>query len=62
MKRKKKQLNATMLMLKAAKKQSREEEIKNHGKPVNYLKISKSKKIYNRKKNKAETDEALPYL
>lgn len=36
-------------LVKAAKKHSREEEIKLYGKPVNHLKVVKSKKIYDRK-------------
>ena len=47
--------------VKAARKQSREEEIQIHGKSINYRKIMASKKQYNRKKNKAD-DEVLPYL
>ena len=50
-----------MEQVKAARKQSREEEIQTHGKPVNYRKVMASKKQYNRKKNKAD-DEVLPYL
>lgn len=48
--------------VKAARKQSREAEIENHGKAINYFKIIESKKRYNRRKNKADADEALPYL
>jgi len=47
--------------VKAARKQSREEEIKAHGKAINYQKVMASKKQYNRKKNKAD-DEVLPYF
>lgn len=47
--------------IKAARKQSREEEIKMHGKTINYAKVIKSKKVYKRKKDKAD-DEHLPYL
>jgi hypothetical protein len=47
--------------VKAARKQSREEEIKTHGKAINYRKIMETKKAYNRKTNKAD-DEVLPYL
>lgn len=51
-----------MQAVKASRKQSREEEIKTHGKPVNYKKIVVSKKVYNRKKNKANhRNEGLPY-
>lgn len=47
--------------VKASRKQSREEEIKTHGKAINYRKVMESKKQYNRKKNKAD-DEVLPYF
>jgi hypothetical protein len=46
--------------VKASRKQSRENEIKAHGKAINYRKIIETKKVYNRKKNKADADEALP--
>ena len=42
--------------LKAARKASREEEIRLHGKPINYTKIVTSKKVYNRNKNKFRYD------
>ncbi len=47
--------------VKSSRKQSRNEEIKAHGKPIHYHKIIISKKQYNRKKNKAD-DEVLPYF
>ncbi len=50
-----------MEQVRAARKQSREEEIKAHGKSINYRKVTASKLLYNRKKNKAD-DEVLPYL
>ena len=59
MKQKKK--HTVMVQVKAARKQSREEEIKEHGKSINYRKVMASKKQYNRKKNKAD-DEVLPYF
>lgn len=58
MKQKKK---SVLAQVKASRKQSREEELKTHGKAINYRKIIESKKVYNRKKNKADADEALPY-
>ena len=61
MKRKKK-MNKELFAVKAARKTSREEEIRQHGKPVSYRKVEESKKVYNRRKNKAGADEALPYL
>jgi|GEM_PF-197204 len=59
MKQKKK--SSLIEQVKAARKQSREEEIRTHGKSINYRKVMASKKQYNRKKNKAD-DEVLPYL
>jgi hypothetical protein len=59
MKQKKK--SSVLEQVKAARKQSREEEIQTHGKSINYRKVMASKKQYNRKKNKAD-DEVLPYL
>lgn len=52
---------AILEQVKAAQKQSRNEEIQIHGKSINYQKVMASKKQYNRKKNKAD-DEVLPYL
>ncbi len=52
---------AVLEQVKAARKQSREEEIQTHGKSINYRKVMESKKQYNRKKNKAD-DEVLPYF
>ncbi|MCD7971095.1 MAG: hypothetical protein LUG18_00265 [Candidatus Azobacteroides sp.] len=55
MKKKKKKKQATVMdIIKASRKKSREEEITNHTKPVNYAKIIPSKKLYNRKRNKPE--------
>ena len=39
-----------LLALKAARKQSREDEIKAHGKPICYTSVVKSKKQYTRKR------------
>ena len=60
MKTKKK--NKVLEQVKAMRKQSREDEIKSHGKPINYKRISASKKLYKRKNKKADTNEGLPYL
>lgn len=56
MKTKKKSKNKKIVLqaVKAARKASREEEIKAFGKPLNYNKVVKSKKVYSRKKNKAD--------
>lgn len=58
---KKKKQTSLLDQVKAARKQSREEEIRLHGKPVNYRKVTESKNRYNRKKNKAD-DEVVPYF
>ena len=60
-KMKQKKKSSVMKQVKAARKQSREEEIQTYGKLINYRKVMTSKKQYNRKKNKAD-DEVLPYL
>jgi hypothetical protein len=57
-----KKKNKALEQVKIARKASREEEIATHGKAINYRKIMESKKVYNRKKNKADADEALPYF
>jgi len=62
MKKRKQKTDITTLVVKAAKKASRDEEFIQHGKSINYSKIVQSKKVYSRKKNKAESDEVLPYL
>lgn len=59
MKAKKK--NKVLEQVKASRKQNRAEELNSHGKAINYRKIMESKKVYNRKKNKADADEALPF-
>ena len=53
--------HSVMEQVKAARKQSRDEEIQTHGKSINYRKVMANKKQYNRKKNKAD-DEVLPYF
>ncbi|MBP7485885.1 MAG: hypothetical protein KA789_00415 [Parabacteroides sp.] len=47
--------------IKAHRKASREEEIQNHTHPINYGRVQQSKKVYNRKKDKAD-DKGLPLL
>lgn len=47
--------------IKANRKASREEEIESHGHPVSYKRVHQSKKVYNRRKRKAE-DKALPFF
>lgn len=53
--------NKVLQQVKASRKQSREEELKTHGKVINFRKIIETKKVYNRKKNKTD-DEVLPYF
>ena len=48
-------------VIKVSRRKSREEELAIHGKPINYQKVIPSKKVYNRKRNKAE-DKILPYF
>ena len=52
MKPKKKKINPIKDVLKATRKESREDEIKAHGKPVLYTKVVQPKNRYNRRKNK----------
>ncbi len=47
--------------IRANKKSSREEEIRQYGHPLCYGRVHKSKKIYDRKKLKAG-DKNLPYF
>ncbi len=48
--------------LKAMRKARREEEIREHLHPVNISRVHKSKKVYNRKRSKADLNKDLPYL
>ena len=48
--------------IKANRKASREAEIENHTRPVNFCRVHKSKKVYDRKRNNAEDKKALPYF
>ena len=48
--------------IKANRRASREAEIENHNRPVNIAGVHKSKKVYDRKRGKAEMKKALPYL
>jgi hypothetical protein len=53
---KKSKKNSILEQVKAIKKRNRTEEIKLHGKAINYNKIMENKKKYNRKRNKLEDD------
>ena len=48
--------------VKANRKASREEELAAHGRPVRIGGVHQSKKVYNRKRSKAEMKKALPYF
>lgn len=47
--------------IKANRRASRLEEIENHNHPINIARVHKSKKVYDRKRNKTEMKKALPY-
>ncbi|MCH4895859.1 MAG: hypothetical protein N4A32_03710 [Marinifilaceae bacterium] len=47
--------------IKANRRASRLEEIENHKRPINIARVHKSKKVYDRKRSKAELKKALPY-
>ena len=59
MKTKKK--DSFMDYIKANRKGSREAEIENHGHPVSFNRVHVSKKVYNRKRDKADARRHLPY-
>lgn len=46
--------------IKANRKASREAEIEQHTRPVNFCRVHQSKKVYDRKRSKAEYKKALP--
>ncbi len=48
--------------IKANRRASRLAEIENHTRPVSIAGVYKSKKVYDRKRGKAEMKKALPYL
>ena len=48
--------------LKAMRKARRDEEIREHLHPVNINRVHKSKKVYNRKRNKADLNKDLHYF
>lgn len=62
MKKKKKKKLDLMDYIKASRKGSREAEIENHGRPISYNHVQESRKVYNRKRNKADLRRGdLPY-
>ncbi len=62
MKTKRKKQDPLVEYIKANRKGSREAELENHGRPVSHNRIHVSKKVYNRKRNKADAQRHLPYL
>lgn len=62
MKTKKKRQDPLVEYIKANRKGSREAELENHGRPVSYNQVHVSKKVYNRKRMKADAQRHLPYL
>ena len=61
MKNKKKKQQLITDYVKAARRGSREAEIELYGRQLNHHKVVKSKKVYDRKKSKAD-DKDLPYF
>ena len=62
MKTKRKKQDPLVEYIKANRKGSRAAELENHGRPVSHNRIHVSKKVYNRKRNKADAQRQLPYL
>ncbi|MDO5428089.1 hypothetical protein [Parabacteroides sp.] len=62
MKTKRKKQDPLVEYIKANRKGSREAELENHGRPVSHNRIHVSKKVYNRKRMKADAQRYLPYL
>lgn len=48
--------------IKANRRATREAEIENHDRPVNFCRVHRSKKIYDRKRMKADVKRHLPSL
>ena len=62
MKTKRKKQDPLVEYIKANRKGSREAELENHGRPVSHNRIHVSKKVYDRKRMKADAQRHLPYL
>lgn len=60
--KKKKKISPLEEYVKANRKGSRDAEIENHGHPISYNRVHVSKKVYNRKREKADAKRCLPYL
>lgn len=52
--------NALRDYIKANRRATREAEIENHSRPVNFCRVHKSKKVYDRKRRKADDKRHLP--
>lgn len=48
--------------IKANRRASREAEIENHSRPISFSRVHKSKKVYDRKRRKADDNRHLPSL
>ncbi len=48
--------------IKANRKASREAEIENHSRPINFSRVHQSKKVYDRKRMRADDQKGLPLL
>ena len=59
--KKKKKVSPLDEYIKANRKGSREAEIESHGRPVSHNRVHVSKKVYNRKRDKADARRHLPY-
>lgn len=62
MRTKRKKQDPLVEYIKANRKGSREAELENHGRPVSHNRIHVSKKVYNRKRMKADAQRHLPDL
>lgn len=60
--KKKKKVSPLDEYIKANRKGSREAEIENHGRPVSHNRVHVSKKVYNRKRDKADARGRLSYF
>lgn len=62
MKRKRKKQDPLVEYIKANRKGSREAELENHGRPVSHNRIHVSKKVYNRKRMKADAQASALFV
>lgn len=58
---KKRKQNVLADYIKANRKGSREAELENHDRPISFNRVHVSKKVYNRKRDKADNKD-LPYF